>query len=36
MALTKAATMLPPALAVPALVGIRALGKVIDITGPER
>lgn len=36
MALTKAATMLPPALAVPALVGIRVLGKVIDVTGPER
>jgi hypothetical protein len=36
MALTRAAAMLPPALAVPALVGIRALGKVIDITGPER
>lgn len=36
MALTKAATMLPPALAAPALVGIRVLGKVIDVTGPER
>jgi hypothetical protein len=36
MALTKSVAMLPPALSAPALVGIRVLGRILDVTGPER
>jgi hypothetical protein len=36
MALTKSVAMLPPALSAPALVGIRVLGKILDVAGPER